>query len=259
MEKIWLVEDIFPESQSLINNLQQLGKKVLSFDYKPGFLPPLDKSVLYIYHGSLQTAKLLEDAEIGHFGIFASLPYYSCIDYYPYINKVLLNWKNSYFTSIDNFLNGRFCWPSEKLFIRPNSGYKPFIPFSFTKQDFKVRRQELSNLNDADFVLIAPHKNIQKEWRVFLYQNNVGDSEYLSSCQYLPEMIKDTPQDVIDLAKYASNLYCADTFHSVDICESDGELYVLEINSFSCAGLYVCDTTPIINKIEEHLDEYISS
>ena len=34
--------------------------------------------------------------------------------------------------------------------------------------------------------------------------------------------------------------------YTVDICESDGELYILELGSFSCAGEYGCDLSLIV-------------
>ncbi len=33
---------------------------------------------------------------------------------------------------------------------------------------------------------------------------------------------------------------------TIDICESEGELYVLELGSFSCAGEYACDLSAIV-------------
>jgi hypothetical protein len=34
--------------------------------------------------------------------------------------------------------------------------------------------------------------------------------------------------------------------YTIDICESEGELYVLELGSFSCAGEYACDLSAIV-------------
>jgi hypothetical protein len=34
--------------------------------------------------------------------------------------------------------------------------------------------------------------------------------------------------------------------YTVDICESEGELYILELGSFSCAGEYGCDLSLIV-------------
>lgn len=32
----------------------------------------------------------------------------------------------------------------------------------------------------------------------------------------------------------------------MDVCESDGRLSLLELNSFSCSGLYECDLEAVI-------------
>jgi hypothetical protein len=39
-----------------------------------------------------------------------------------------------------------------------------------------------------------------------------------------------------DMSWYPESVY------TIDICESEGELYVLELGSFSCAGEYAFDT-----------------
>ena len=37
----------------------------------------------------------------------------------------------------------------------------------------------------------------------------------------------------------------------MDVCESDEKLYVLELNSFSCSGLYACDLSEVIRTASE--------
>jgi hypothetical protein len=32
----------------------------------------------------------------------------------------------------------------------------------------------------------------------------------------------------------------------MDLCESDGKIYLLELNSFSCSGLYACDLDAVV-------------
>jgi hypothetical protein len=56
---------------------------------------------------------------------------------------------------------------------------------------------------------------------------------------------------VIDTAGYFSQVlkqvnWYPESLYTVDICESEGELYVLELGSFSCAGEYGCDLSLIV-------------
>jgi hypothetical protein len=37
----------------------------------------------------------------------------------------------------------------------------------------------------------------------------------------------------------------------MDICESEGELFLLELNSFSCSALYQCDFTAVVAAASE--------
>lgn len=41
-----------------------------------------------------------------------------------------------------------------------------------------------------------------------------------------------------------------DFAYIIDICQSEGDLFLLEMNPFSGADLYVCDAEKIINAIE---------
>ena len=48
------------------------------------------------------------------------------------------------------------------------------------------------------------------------------------------------------LAKFSVQVsWYPESVYTIDICESEGELYVLELGSFSCAGEYACDLSAI--------------
>jgi hypothetical protein len=42
---------------------------------------------------------------------------------------------------------------------------------------------------------------------------------------------------------------------TLDICEADGQLKVLEIGSFSCSGFYACDPEAIVKAVHEVVGE----
>lgn len=49
----------------------------------------------------------------------------------------------------------------------------------------------------------------------------------------------------------ASEEWQPDKVYTMDICLDDGGYHLLEVNSFSCCGLYLCDVKPIISKVSE--------
>ena len=50
------------------------------------------------------------------------------------------------------------------------------------------------------------------------------------------------------LAKFSVQVsWYPESVYTLDICESEGKLYVLELGSFSCAGEYACDLSAIVD------------
>jgi len=51
--------------------------------------------------------------------------------------------------------------------------------------------------------------------------------------------------------------YRPDPIYMMDICVSGNKLHLLELNSFSCSGLYQCDPSAVVNTVKElALDEW---
>jgi hypothetical protein len=63
--------------------------------------------------------------------------------------------------------------------------------------------------------------------------------------------IPDVPLEVMEYAQGVVNKtkYQPDLAWTIDICSSENQLKVLEIGSFSCAGLYACDCELIVDNI----------
>ncbi len=85
-------------------------------------------------------------------------------------------------------------------------------------------------------------RSITREWRFFVYKNEIiTGSLYLVGEDHINETIKggylvDYLTQVLQQVNwYPEILYC------IDICESNGELYILELGSYSCAGEYGAD------------------
>jgi hypothetical protein len=105
---------------------------------------------------------------------------------------------------------------------------------------------ELST-DQTTLVLVSGKQPITREWRFFVYKNEIiTGSLYLVGEERIDEMIKggyleNYLSDILKSVKwYPESLY------TVDICESKGELHILELGSFSCAAEYGCDLSLII-------------
>jgi len=61
--------------------------------------------------------------------------------------------------------------------------------------------------------------------------------------------MKQSGEDILKttLAKFCVQVSgYPESVYTLDICESEGELYVWELGSFSCAGEYACDLSAIV-------------
>jgi hypothetical protein len=101
--------------------------------------------------------------------------------------------------------------------------------------------------NQTILVLVSGKRAITKKWRFFVYKNQIiTGSLYLVGEERVEETIRGGY-----LENYLSEVFKEVSWYpesvcTIDICESEGELYVLELASFSCAGEYACDLSAIV-------------
>jgi hypothetical protein len=176
-----------------------------------------------------------------------------CTSYYTYFGKYLLN--NQYFILPLGELIRRqaeilaYFGSAGELFIRPDSNMKTFRAGIFDLQKLNTIAAIGSELSRdmTTLVLVSQKRSISREWRFFIYKNEiVTGSLYLVGEDRIDERIKgghleDYLNRVLQQVDwYPELLYC------VDICESEGELYILELGSYSCAGEYGVDLDLLI-------------
>jgi hypothetical protein len=96
--------------------------------------------------------------------------------------------------------------------------------------------------DETTFIVVSGKRTITKEWRFFAYKNQiVTGSLYLVGEERINETIKGGYlENYVNEVLKNVNWY-PDTVYTIDICESNGELSILELGSFSCAGEYGAD------------------
>lgn len=150
---------------------------------------------------------------------------------------------------------------TNKLFIRPDSGLKTFAGTTIHLEDFDYEINTLEKLTSVEkdtIVVIAPIQPIEKEYRVV-----IGNRDVIASSLYKIKgnviMKEGAPEEVIELAKKIGQIeWQPDLVYTCDIATlTDGSAKVIELNSFSCAGLYACNLRDIVTKVSEiALKEY---
>ena len=186
-------------------------------------------------------------------GVYCNFKNMKCSTYYAYLGEHLLN-RNYIMLPVGDLLERweeliRIFYPessiigNKSLFIRPDSGAKPFTGDIITSNDRHKIESLIQAISPETLIVVAPKKSIEAEWRFV-----VCDRKIVASCQYLPtESPASPPPSSFRLAeKIASQEWQPDLCYTVDICESESKMFLLEINSFSCAGFYDCSLSSII-------------
>jgi hypothetical protein len=224
---------------------------------------PNNSEECVLFYGSLNLARQLRRNKKWIPGVWCNLPNFLCSQYYVRYETYLLN-SDAIFLPLGLLKNRistlyKTFGVDNCLFIRPDSGYKDFTGKTVSQDSFESEYDWMTSSSTPDsLVVIASPKKIEKEWRFF-----VGPEGIISGCtSHENSVISMSPKydsRAASLAsEIASNFWKPDPLFVVDICKSNGNYYLLEINAFSCSGLYECDPEPIVRvasavAIEENL------
>jgi len=177
-----------------------------------------------------------------------------CSVYYAYFGQYLLNRAYTMMPLGDlprHWDNLTAYAPDRSLFIRPDSGAKPFTGHVIPDSRSHEIQALIKTVGPETLVVVSPKRDITAEWRFV-----VCDRKVIAGSQYLPEEIELTdhflrccsPTSFRLAQDIASNEWQPDVCYTIDIAESGWgcEVSLLEINSFSCAGFYSCDINAIV-------------
>jgi hypothetical protein len=264
----WLIEpEIFEDdAKPLLETLKKLGveHQIWPFghmyqDFKSKF-----KDDCVVFYGSFQFANVIIRQTTWVPGVYCNLPKFDCQYYYPRLGQYLLNLEYAMMPLGD--MKRRKEWilnnfsVQDQVFLRPASGAKSFtgkvVKNSEWDKDFRMFELRA---DPETLVVIAKPAHITYEWRVVIAEGKViTASQYkagdkMTRSKDVPEAVLQYAQSVVDNVKYKP-----DPIWTLDICAAKGALHVLEVGSFSCAGLYACDPEIIVNTVNHiALEEYL--
>lgn len=264
LKPVWIIDDYILESVSTVGDLKKAildskaklyESKYVPFSDNQDYGPYTEKDCVILYgtHGFLRKCKI--PFIPGAFGVNSNT---SCNVYYSYIpNEWMLN--KDYimlpFSYIQNHTLNLFQkLNSERIFLRPNSGYKTFAGFVFDYENHKFElssSQQLTSVMPETICLIAPAKQIDGEFRFI-----IGNGEVIDGSEYrwnnILDIRHDWPQECWDMAdKVAKLSWQLDSVYTCDVAMTLDGPKIIELNSFSCAGLYACDKDIVVNRINE--------
>jgi len=273
----WLVEpEVFQhDGQALVDALEAMGveHKVVGFGitYDDLVAKTFSNEDCVVVYGSLQLGRAAQRKTGWVPGVYCNLPKFECLYYYPRFGKHLLN--NDYAMFPFGDLLDRRDWvfanfgASRCVFLRPSSGFKTFTGQIVEYVDWERELKRLSfKVNPESLVLLCRPIEVVKEWRLVVTDRVISATQYKEGKGWIritgSDIVKtsDVPQEVLDYGQQvlAEVDFNPDPIWTMDICETDsGELKVLEVGSFSCAGLYACKMEPIVEEVNRlALEEY---
>lgn len=256
----WLLEsELFGEDEKpLIAALQKFG--IAYTEVKFG--TPYEKYIGLVkeptvFHGSLQFGKLIQKNP-SPIIVFCNLPNLECTRYYPYFGDHLLN--GDYLMLPFGDLDRRKDWlfdtfsDNGEIFIRPSSGFKTFTGRTLEVNDWGKFKKEFvnyaSDVNVDDITVVSQTKKVYREWRAVVVDDVVitggQNKDHGKDVRVfgLPEEVHSFAQNVVGSVKYSP-----DSAWTIDICDCQDGFKVVEIGSFSCAGLYACDFEKVVEAI----------
>ena len=142
--------------------------------------------------------------------------------------------------------------PYEQLFMRPNSGLKTFNAGLFPDLNWaSAWKWVVDNTEPESLVIVSTPKTIKGEWRFVCMKDTVlTGSQYNINGEFC--IAPGYPEAAGILAKEISGVYQPDPIFVVDICQdADDKFYLMEIGSFSVAGLYGSEMEPIVRAASE--------
>jgi hypothetical protein len=172
-----------------------------------------------------------------------------CSCYFAYFGKFLLNRYYAIMPAVEAIRQRDWLFAvlgSEEVFARPTGCGKVFTGRCVHKDDF------VSALSPATFdpttqVVVAAPREIGREWRLV-----VADNRVVAGSRYALEGSKcvepGCPGEVLAFAEamLTEVRWRPDPIFMMDIAESEGSLWLVELNGFSCSWLYRCDLEAVV-------------
>ena len=208
-----------------------------------------------IFLGSIQMTQMMQKLLTQTSPVtYCTQENFKCTNYMSHFGKYLFNDKYS-IISMAELERQKFHFyatygKDTLIFVRPDSGEKPFQAGLVDLQDFDVF-MSYGKDHPHQLVVVSTPKNIRGEWRFVV----TSDQDIISCSTYRYQgkitRCASAPPEATKLVKEMLKVpYYPDRVFVMDVCEdNDGNYWLLELNSFSSAGLYACDMSEIVKKV----------
>lgn len=271
MKPLWIIEKAlvlnYDYGALLIDELNKKNIKYNIVEYKPflGILADIDKIdpnlqpiVSYGSIGFIKEINRLNKSLIpGAYYSDINFKITKYIHQFPenlflnenYISLPYKQFKRSNIKNLMSYFN------SNSIFIKPDSGFKAFSGTNIDTENYDLETKTIEALTsgtDDTMCIISGSKTIYEEYRF-----TIANRKVVSGTQYMKNGVLDIKKGYDEAAlslaqKIADNEWQPDICYTCDIGRTGDNIFkVIELNSFSCAGLYLGDISNIVDNINE--------
>lgn len=262
----WLLEkDVFSE------NLEPMKAAITGqgFDLKIHDYTPMQSSRTYldlykygecvVFYGTLGFGKQIAREASWVPGVYCNLAKLECSHYYAHLGEYLLNERYIMMPYADLKRRKEFVFDTlgiqGTVFVRPSSGSKLFHGQLLEIENFDKQYEKLNfyDFSSDALVVLAEPVNLDAEWRLVVCDKKIIAASQYRMQDFMPKIMDNCPEDVREFGqKIAEGEFQPDPAWVLDIARTrDGRLRLIEINSFSCSGLYACDKEAVVREVSK--------
>jgi hypothetical protein len=174
----------------------------------------------------------------------------NCTAYYAYFGKYLLNQNYVIMPGTEAIRQRDWLFSifgkDDEVFARPTGCHKLFVGRLVSRESFAAALAP-TRYDPTTLVVLAVPRPIDLEWRLVVSGNRI-----IAGSQYAEGRSRSIrpgfPDEVRDFAAamLAEVSWRPDPIFMLDLCESEGRLWLVELNSFSSSWLYQCDLSIVV-------------
>lgn len=265
MKPMWLIEaGVYgEEAEPLLAEIRRQGmqaeivphnalRKDMNLTVRSQSLP---EDACVIGYGTFPFARQIQLHHLWMPGAWANHENLDCTTYFGHFGRFLLNREYTILPGVEAIRQQDWLFQAfgrdDTVFARPTGCHKLFTGRLISKDTFTAGLAP-TRYDPATLVVVAAPRDIQREWRLVV----VGD-RVIAGSQYAADGSKvlkpGCPESVTQYveAMLSEVRWRPDPVFMMDVGESDGQLWLIELNGFSCSWLYHCDLTTVVSQVSE--------
>jgi hypothetical protein len=176
-----------------------------------------------------------------------------CATYYAYFGKFLLNQHYAIMPGVEAIRQCDWIFSTfgvdDEVFARPTGCHKLFVGRRVSYDAFASALAP-TRYDPETLIVIASTRPIDREWRLVVIEGRViAGSQYAVGGERAIEAGYPPEVGSFAASMLAEVRWWPDPVFMLDVCESAGRLWLVELNSFSSSWLYRCDLAVVVAEV----------